>query len=125
MNTHLHRTKLSGDTALDRDPQFKAKLYLGRQHRDRFHHYQVLRYLAAMESDSDRGLKIPAEARLALAQCGVFLTASETFLLGEFIGKGSTPDDTSIKMVNSKYPCYNGRLPLRVMSMAKSLSAGG
>ena len=71
-------------TALDRDLQFKAKLYLGRQ--SIVGQISPLpglaMYLAAMESDSDRGLVTLAEARLALAQCGVFLTASETFLLG-------------------------------------------
>lgn len=86
-------------TALDRDLQFKAKLYLGRQ--SIVGQISPLpglaMYLAAMESDSDRGLVTLAEARLALAQCEVFLTARETFLLGEIIGKGSTPDDmTSI-----------------------------
>ena len=82
-------------TELDRDLQFKAKLYLGRQ--SIVGQISPLpglaMYLAAMESDSDRGLVTLAEARLALAQCGVFLTARETFLLGEIIGKGSTPDD--------------------------------
>ena len=75
--------------------QYKAKFVLGKQ--------SIIgqispapglaMFLAALESDSDPGFVTPVEARLALAQCEVFLTARETIMLGSIIGNSSAPDN--------------------------------